>query len=100
MVRHPSIGSQLPSPLRLYGRRVTLRPLTPPDFPEWSEVRRRNDAWLTPWEPRRPPTQLDPTLSRDAFNARIWGGLHFRTAMVDAYRIGHITARRVLKALD
>ena len=27
-------------------------------------------------------------------------GLHFRTAMVDAYRIGHITARRVLKALD
>ncbi len=70
MVRHPSIGSQLPSPLRLYGRRVTLRPLTPPDFPEWSEVRRRNDAWLTPWEPRRPPIQLDPTLSRDAFNAR------------------------------
>ena len=36
----------------------------------------------------------------DAFHARIWGGLHFRTAMVDAYRIGHITARRVLKALD
>ena len=70
MVRHPSIGSQLPVPLRLYGRRVTLRPLTPPDFPEWSEVRRRNDAWLTPWEPRRPPSQLDPTLNRDAFNAR------------------------------
>ena len=39
-------------------------------------------------------------LEKDAFNARIWSGLHFRTAMADAYRIGHITARRVLKALD
>ena len=39
-------------------------------------------------------------LEHDAFNARIWSGLHFRTAMVDAYRIGHVTARRVLKALD
>ena len=43
---------------------------TPADFPEWSEVRRRNEAWLTPWEPRRPPKQLDPSLHRDAFVAR------------------------------
>lgn len=70
MVRHPSMGSKLPVPLRLYGRRVTLRPLTSHDFPEWSEVRRRNDAWLTPWEPQRPPSQLDPTVNREAFNAR------------------------------
>ncbi len=69
-MRHPSTGSQLPAPLRLYGRRVTLRPLSPPDFAEWSEVRRRNDSWLTPWEPRRPPSQLDPTVNRDAFSAR------------------------------
>ncbi len=39
-------------------------------------------------------------LEKDAFNARIWSGLHFRTAMVDAYRIAHITARRVMRALD
>jgi hypothetical protein len=39
-------------------------------------------------------------LEQEAFNARIWSGLHFRTAMEDAYRIGHVTARRVLKALD
>jgi hypothetical protein len=39
-------------------------------------------------------------LEQEAFNARIWSGLHFRTAMTDAYRIGHITARRVLRALD
>jgi hypothetical protein len=39
-------------------------------------------------------------LENEAFNARIWAGLHFRTGMVDAYRIGHVTARRVLSALD
>jgi ribosomal-protein-alanine N-acetyltransferase len=70
MARHPSVGSPLPSPIRLYGRRVTLRPLVPTDFAEWSEVRRRNDAWLTPWEPRRPPPPLDPSFNRDAFAAR------------------------------
>ena len=46
MARHPSVTSQLPAPIRLYGRRVTLRPLTPGDFAEWSEVRRRNESWL------------------------------------------------------
>lgn len=70
MARHPSVGSQLPVPLRLYGRRVTLRPLVPQDFPEWTEVRTRNDAWLTPWEPRRPPAPLDPSVNRDAFVSR------------------------------
>ena len=39
-------------------------------------------------------------LEADAFNARIWSGLHFRTAMADAYRIAHITARRVIRALE
>jgi hypothetical protein len=39
-------------------------------------------------------------LEHDAFHARIWSGLHFRTAMVDAYRIGHITARRVMDELE
>ena len=70
MARHPSVTAQVPAPIRLYGRRVTLRPLIPTDFAEWSEVRRRNEAWLTPWEPRRPPAVLDPALNRDAFPAR------------------------------
>ena len=69
MPRHPS-GTRSTAAPRLYGRRVVLRPLAPNDFSAWSEVRRRNDAWLTPWEPRRPPSQLDPTVSRDAFVAR------------------------------
>ncbi len=34
-------------------------------------------------------------LEHDALHARIWGGLHFRDAMRDGYRLGHTTARRV-----
>lgn len=34
------------------------------------------------------------TLERDAFMSRIWGGIHFRDAMDDAYLIGHTVARR------
>ena len=35
----------------------------------------------------------------DAFHARIWGGLHFRDAMEDAYFIGHQAAGMVLQRL-
>jgi hypothetical protein len=34
-------------------------------------------------------------LEQDAFMSRIWGGLHFRDAMEDAYLIGHTVAQRV-----
>jgi hypothetical protein len=38
-------------------------------------------------------------LEADAFMARIWGGFHFRKAMVDAYDISHRTAERVMQEL-
>jgi ribosomal-protein-alanine N-acetyltransferase len=47
-----------------------LRPLGPPDATAWGEVRRRNEAWLVPWEPARPSTHPDPARDRDAFAAR------------------------------
>jgi ribosomal-protein-alanine N-acetyltransferase len=47
-----------------------LRPLVAPDFPMWSEVRVRNEAWLIPWEPSRFPGAPDPSRDRDAFAAR------------------------------
>ncbi|MEY3055383.1 MAG: GNAT family N-acetyltransferase [Ilumatobacteraceae bacterium] len=56
--------------LRLYGRRVLLRPLVPPDFESWKEVRQRNHDWLTVWEPQRSPHAPDPTVDRDAFSSR------------------------------
>jgi ribosomal-protein-alanine N-acetyltransferase len=94
MARHPSMSASPPSALRLTGRRVLLRPLQPVDFAEWSEVRRRNDAWLTPWEPRRPPSQLDPSLNRDAFTARCTARDRDATAGV-AYGFGVFVDHRL-----
>lgn len=66
-LRHPARTS---SPVRLYGRRVVLRPLAASDFRTWSEVRQRNAEWLTVWEPSRPVHQPDPVTDRTAFAAR------------------------------
>jgi ribosomal-protein-alanine N-acetyltransferase len=54
----------------LVGRRVVLRPLSSADFPAWQEVRRRNNGWLTPWEPARTPGMPDVVESREAFAMR------------------------------
>ncbi len=54
----------------LFGRRVMLRPLHPTDFSAWQEVRRRNDEWLTRWEPARLPGQPDPVEDGEAFTMR------------------------------
>jgi len=54
----------------LIGRRVVLRPLEVGDFPSWREVRRRNDDWLTPWEPSRLAGQPDVVEDREAFAVR------------------------------
>jgi len=56
--------------LRLYGKRIMMRPLTPGDFAQWTEVRVRNEEWLVPWEPTRSTRLADPTRSREAFSAR------------------------------
>jgi ribosomal-protein-alanine N-acetyltransferase len=66
-LRHPA---RTASPVRLYGRRVMLRPLAANDFRSWSEVRRRNEEWLTVWEPSRPAHQPDPVTDRGAFTSR------------------------------
>ena len=39
------------------------------------------------------------SIERDAENARVWGGLHFRKAVRDGYEIAHRTARAVVAAL-
>ncbi len=54
----------------LSGRRITLRPLVAADFPAWQEVRRRNNDWLTPWEPARNPNLPDVVESAEAFAMR------------------------------
>ncbi len=72
------------------------------------ETIRRTLGEHTPLElisiaPGRPPisrTYLHLSeIERDAFNARIWSGLHFRRAMTDGYYLGHRTARKVMAEL-
>ena len=65
---HPARPSNVV--LRLYGRRVVLRPLVAQDFNGWSEVRRRNGEWLTQWEPMRLTHHPDPETNREVFAAR------------------------------
>ena len=65
---HPARPSNVG--LRLYGRRVVLRPLVAQDFNGWSEVRRRNGEWLTQWEPMRLSHHPDPETNREVFSAR------------------------------
>jgi hypothetical protein len=70
------------------------------------EVVRKTLGEATPLElisPNSPTHRTYPKLrgiEQEAFMARIWSGLHFRTAMADAYHIGHVTARRVMAELE
>ncbi len=54
----------------LQTERLTLRPLKPADFKQWSEVRLRCGDWLTKWEPAPPNGAADPSVDRQAFAAR------------------------------
>jgi ribosomal-protein-alanine N-acetyltransferase len=65
---HPSMSVE--PGMRLYGKRIMLRPLMVADFAQWTEVRLRNEEWLTPWEPLRANNLADPTRHRDAFSSR------------------------------
>lgn len=42
-------------PARLESREVTVRPLVGSDARAWRDARRRNAAWLTPWDATAPP---------------------------------------------
>lgn len=57
-------------PTELIGRRIALRPLTPPDWEEWREVRLRCEDWLTKWESRPLAGYPDPQHDRRAFVSR------------------------------
>lgn len=65
---HPSGAAR--SNIRLYGKRVMLRPLLPADFLSYREVRLRNEDWLLPWEPSRLSLAADPIRDQGAFVAR------------------------------
>jgi ribosomal-protein-alanine N-acetyltransferase len=80
--------------IKLYGRRVMLRPLTVDDFSAWTEVRLRNEGWLLKWEQARIAGMPDPTRDREAFAVRcsarererqLGGGYGFGIFVGDAF---------------
>lgn len=58
-------------------------------MPDWTSV------LPVPPTPRTYDTLA--ALEHDAFMSRIWGGIHFRDAMDDAYLIGHTVARQACR---
>jgi [ribosomal protein S5]-alanine N-acetyltransferase len=56
-------------PVRLISDDVTLRPLTYTDARAWREARRRNAAWLRPWDATVPPGSLARPSS---FRSLVW----------------------------
>lgn len=102
-ITHPA-GVQSSS-LRLYGKRVTLRPLAAQDFESWSEVRNRNGSWLQPWEPQIPYISPDPSNNRDAFTNRCAGRDRERMAgsnfsfgvFIDGVFAGEINLNNVIR---
>ncbi len=91
--------------LRLYGKRVMLRPITAQDFEAWSEVRKRNGDWLLVWEPRMSTVSPDPAESRDAFVSRCAARDRERTAgtnflfglFVNGRCVGEVNLNNVLR---
>lgn len=102
VLRHPS---RTGSPVRLYGRRVMLRPLAVSDFRAWSEVRQANHDWLTVWEPSRPAYQPDPVTDRNAFTARCQqrdrdrnNGVAYQFGLfVDQHVVGEVNLNNVIR---
>ena len=50
-----------PPAVRLDGERVSIRPPLSRDWHEWSDLRERSRAFLTPWEPTWPADALART---------------------------------------
>lgn len=98
-LRHPSHTGRPLAPLRLYGRRVMMRPLASNDFEAWSEIRRRNEGWLVPWEPQRNPTHPDPVRDRGVFLARCSARDRDRAADT-AYPFGVFVDQRLIGEIN
>lgn len=104
-MRHPSSLGRPTAPMRLYGRRVILRPLVAKDFDAWSRIRLDNEEWLLPWEPKRQPGFPDPANDRAAFEMRCNARSRDRSAdsayafgvFVDQHLVGEVNVNHVLR---
>jgi ribosomal-protein-alanine N-acetyltransferase len=85
--------------LEISGRRVTLRPLIAADFEPWQDVRRRSRDWLTKWEPKALPGQVDVAEDRRMFAARC-GARDRERQLGSGYGFGIFVAGRLVGEIN
>ena len=89
-------------PATLQHGSVTVRPLHRRDARAWREVRRRNPAWLRPWDATVPPggeertTSFRGLVARLNTNARAGLGLPFAVD-VDGRFAGQVTVNNIVR---
>lgn len=93
-------------PARLESGRVALRPLRLRDAGQWSQLRLRNEAWLTPWEPSSPyPWTQRHTRSAYLSMVKVLRGLARRGislpfgVLYDDVLVGQITVSNVVRGV-
>ena len=89
-------------PVWLTSGEVTLRPLTYGDARDWRAVRRRNAAWLRPWDATVPPgADARPTSFRSLvwrLNRQARAGTTYPFAIeVDDRFVGQVTVNNVVR---
>ncbi len=89
-------------PVWLASREVTLRPLTYGDARSWRVVRRRNAAWLRPWDATVPPgADARPSSFRSLvfrLNRQARAGTTYPFAIeVDGRFVGQVTVNNVVR---
>jgi len=89
-------------PVWLASREVTLRPLTYSDARAWRAVRRRNAAWLKPWDATVPPgADSRPSSFRSLvyrLNRQARAGSTYPFAIeVDGRFVGQVTVNNIVR---
>lgn len=89
-------------PARLTCAEVTVRPLTSSDARAWREARRRNTAWLRPWDATVPPgADARPTTFRALvrrLHRQARAGTTYPFAVeVDGHFAGQVTVNNIVR---
>ncbi|NYD43325.1 GNAT family N-acetyltransferase [Nocardioides panaciterrulae] len=89
-------------PVWLASREVTLRPLTYGDARSWRVVRRRNAAWLRPWDATVPPgADARPSSFRSLvfrLNRQARAGTTYPFAIeIDGRFVGQVTVNNIVR---
>lgn len=89
-------------PTRISHGRLELRPLRRRDEREWSDLRRQNSAWLTPWEATVPASEGASPMSfrqwvRDSNRAARAGQSRPWLVTLDSAMVGQVTVSGIAR---